>query len=333
MYYFYLPFGTFGVTQYYLDIMKDALICSGHDVKIVSTLGEIPLGSSVVTTGDKDTVKVGLKIKPQNLIVWYQGVSPEEMVEIYKGRWDKLPRVAIHRFMERYSLSKSTLNVFVSEAMLNHYRKRYGYKGENYVIMPCFGNGLDVDSIKSSRYTKPKFLYSGSIAPWQCVDEMLELFKKIKNRLPDATLNILTPDGEQAKALLEKHGVVAIVDFVAPDALQNYIREFKYGFIVRKDLAMNRVATPTKMNNYMGAGIIPVYSDIVEDYNKRITQKTRFAIPFIKEDDCIEKIIELEKRGVDIEEMKSQYGSIFKDYWNREEYVKKISKEISRFYE
>lgn len=328
MFYFYLPFGLSGVTQYYVGIIADAIRLLGYEINTVDNLKSIPEKANVLTIRDKDTTYVIGRRNPQYVITWFQGVAPEEMDLLYKGRWDRIPRVLIHRIFERYALKHSSLSLFVSNAMNEHYADRYHYSGSNHIIMPCFGNDLDLTSFTDLRYQEPKFLYSGSITKWQCVEDMLVLFKRIKSEIPQATLSILTPDRDIAYKMLEQHGVTASVDFISPDRLQDYIRQFKYGFIVRDDIAINQVATPTKMSNYMGAGIIPVYSDVVKDYKEHITSKTPYIIAFNDFDECISKIKEMEKRQISAELIAGSYSEIFRDYWNRESYTKLISQKI-----
>lgn len=328
MFYLYLPFGLSGVTRYYVDIIADSIKLLGHEIKTVDTIKKIPPKSNIVTISDKDSTYVIARRNPNFIITWFQGVAPEEMDIIYNGRWDRILRILIHRFFERYVLKHGSLNLFVSNAMKEHYSSKYKYKGANNFIMPCFGNSLDRDAFNDQRYCKPRFLYSGSIAKWQCVDEMLILFKKIKSELPEATLSILTPDQDLVKELLERHKVEASVDFISPDKLQSYIRQFKYGFIVRDDIIMNRVATPTKMSNYMGAGIIPVYSDVVLDYKQNITSKTPYVVAFTNFDDCVTKIKAIESSVLSPDLISQSYAEIFQVYWNRDYYVMNLKQAI-----
>lgn len=329
MFYFYLPFGLSGVTKYYVDIISEAIERLGHDIKTINNLKKLPKRSYILTISDKDTTYAVMRRKPEYVITWFQGVTPEEMDLLYKGRWDHRPRIMAHRFFEKYALKHSNLNLFVSEAMMKHYLKHYKFNAADCYIMPCFGNKLDRNAFTNQKYRVPRFLYSGSITKWQCIDKMLILFKKIKDVIPEASLNILTPDHDKATALLSQYDVTAQIDFIEPDKLQDYIQQFKYGFIVRDDIVVNQVATPTKMSNYMGAGIIPVYSDVVHDYQKHITGKSDYVIAFSDTDDCISKIKVIESTEINATDIASDYASIFDEYWNREYYVNKLTQIIS----
>ena len=333
MFYFYIPEGIIGVTSFYIGIITEAIERLGEQIVLVKRLKDIPKHSNVFTITDKAATFVKLSRNPRFLVNWFQGISPEEMDMIYEGKAERFPRKIIRTATERYAIKHCSLNIFVSEAMLSHYRQKYGYNGSNYFIMPCFGNGLDKTVFVDSRYEHPNFLYSGSTFKWQCLDEMLELFKLIKSRIPEASLTIFTPSKEIeiARKLIKDHEVDANVDSVSPNELQEVIKTFKYGFIVREDTAVNQVATPTKMSNYMGAGIIPVYSDVVRDYKKHITGNSPYLVSFSSKEECIDKLLNLETQTIASEEILKSYESIFSDYWDRETYILQLMSVLNQY--
>jgi len=308
--------------------MCDAIKLAGYSITQVDKLKDIPKGSNIVTIRDKDSSYAYILQHPAKLITWFQGISPEEMNMIYQGKFDRIPRFIIHRLFERFALCKGALNIFVSDAMKQHFQRHYGHLGTNQMIMPCFGNSIDANAFTDERYTQPRFLYSGSAVAWQCVDKMLLLFKKIQAHIPNATLNILTNEQKEMKEILQRMKMDIPLDFVEPDKLQQHIRQFKYGFIVRDDIDVNRVATPTKMSNYMGAGIIPVYSDVILDYKDAISKKNPMVIPFNSDDECISKIIETESKNISGKDLFEHYAKTFNEYWNRDKYVNEMATKI-----
>lgn len=326
MYYFYLPSGTFDVTEFYENIIRKAIEKRGEDVKIVDKINLIPKYSKIFTDYDRYCADVLFKCRPKAVVNWFQGVNPEETYLIHRGTLFSWGRFLAHRCMERYIIKRTALNIFVSNAMLRHYRSVYDYRGNNYYIMPCFNTKLKRDVFNSKRYAEPKFVYIGSMSAWQCIDETLELFKMIKQALPEATLSIYTSDRDKAKSLCKDHSVDAKIDCVKSSELENVLKNYKYGFIVRDDSIINRVATPTKMSNYMGAGLIPVFSDSIEAYKDNITLGNPYAVSFKDKDEAVEKIIQLEKQEIDIDEIKKVYSGIFNSYWNEQYYIEQLSK-------
>lgn len=162
---------------------------------------------------------------------------------------------------------------------------------------------------------------------WQCIDETLLLYKKIKQQFPQAALTLLTKEQEYAKQLCEKYHVTADIQFVPSSELQNKLKEYKYGFIVRDDITVNNVATPTKMNSYMAAGVIPVYSDVIGDFKSQFSD-VLYTISFHSAQECLDKIVELEKSPVCIDKIKKEYIGIFSDYYSTDKYLELLSREF-----
>lgn len=44
------------------------------------------------------------------------------------------------------------------------------------------------------------------------------------------------------------------------------LADVKFGFVLRNDVPVNRVATPTKLSSYLSAGVIPVFSKYLKDF-------------------------------------------------------------------
>lgn len=97
------------------------------------------------------------------------------------------------------------------------------------------------------------------MAAWQCVPKMLDIYKYIKKNIPSATLTIFTSQQKVAKELVLKKEVDVKIEYCAPEMMNAKLSEFKYGFLIRDNIKVNQIATPTKINTYMAAGIIPIF--------------------------------------------------------------------------
>ncbi len=326
MYYFYLPDGLLDVTAGYINIIRKAIEYRGEEVKIVNSLNQIPKYSKVFTEYDKFCMDVLLWRKATVAVNWFQGVTPEETYLMHKGTLLSRIRYAAHRVMEKFVLKRATFKLFVSKAMLHHYQSVYKYKGDDYFIMPCFNTTLGDNIFNEERYSNPKFVYAGSMSVWQCIDATLELFKLIKQSIPAATLDIYTSERDKAESLCKKHSVEAKIDCVPASELENRLRNYKYGFIVRDDTIINRVATPTKMSNYMGAGLIPVFSNTIMAYKENIAIDNPYAVCFNNNEDAVNDIVGIERSDVDLKEIEKIYRHIFNHYWNEQYYIEQLSK-------
>jgi len=208
-------------------------------------------------------------LKPGNKkINWFQGINPEEAVMIYKNKL----RAFIWEIYERITLKNAVLNLFVSKAMQSHYNNKYGYNGDNYLIMPCYNAYLNPAAfLDKDKYTNPKFVYSGSLSTWQCINKVLEIFKHVQSLIPDASLMILTAAQTKARLMIKQHQLNNCdVAYIPSDQIGDELKKYKYGFLIREDHMVNTVSTPTKMNTYLANGIIPVFSDVVADFKDKI---------------------------------------------------------------
>lgn len=325
MYKFYLQDGDLNeATSYYIDIISKALLQQGEQVEKVFSLKLISPTDKVITIQSKAFFRIWLKNPKQYIINWYQGIVPEEAMCMFEDSLSKYARKYLWRFLEYFSLCMAKGNIFVSEAMLSHYQHIYGYDKGNYCIMPCFNQELDLRLFTAEKYATPSFVYAGSLSRWQCIDRTLLLFKDIHALFPQATLTLLTKEKEKAISLCHKYGVKAEIKFVASSELQQVLGAYKYGFIVRDDIAVNNVATPTKMNSYMAAGVIPVYSDVINDF-QTVFRDLKYVVSFTGEKEALSKIKKIETFGVDCGEIKSEYETVFGFYYSVDKYVGLLS--------
>lgn len=316
-------------TLYYMDIIKQSAIHAGEEAVYGYDFNESK-GRDVVTLAPPALPRA-LKKGAKSVSVWFQGVDGIEYLHYGKcNLFKKIERYLVLSIYEWIALKKSSLNFFVSQRMLEHYRKKYGYKKNNYVIMPCFNDSLNESSFYDDKYKKPTFVYAGNLAKWQCFPQMIDLYKTIKYRLPNAELTIYTSDQEEAKKILQDKGVDAIVKYVPYSQLAEEIKKFKYGFLIREDDIVNNVATPTKMCNYLANGIIPIFSNVIGDFKDKL-KDLKYAIPLGCNYEGVEKLYELEKEAINAQDVKEDFKRIFEEYYSKEYYVDLIAKKMKEF--
>ena len=205
-------------------------------------------------------------LKKKHIFVWFQGIIPEES----RMRNHSRIRYWILSFMEKQVLKKAEFSFFVSEAMRQYYIKKYNISlTNNYYIMPCFNTTLKKDSFDyPKKYENNIFTYVGSLSKWQNFDRTVHVFERIQQEVTvSITLYILTPEIEKATEILRKSKVQNCqINCVKPEEIDKELQKAKFGFILRDDIAVNRVATPTKISNYLANGVIPIYSSCIKDF-------------------------------------------------------------------
>lgn len=314
-------------TSFYLDIIKDAIELTNNDVEYITSISDINPGDIVLGITPKAYWKIITQNKASLILHWFQGVTPEE-VDFYEVPWIKRVLSKLrYSILERIILRKSNFNFFVSNTMVTHYRKKYGYSNNNYYVMPCFNQPLLESAFNDEKYTSPSFVYTGNLAKWQCFEPMVALFSKIKKQIPNASLTIYTQESEKAHSILNKYGIEASIKYVPYQQLSEEIKQYKYGFILREDNIVNNVATPTKMNSYLASGIIPIYTDVVGAYKENLSG-LEYAVPILPDNKGIERLFELENLTIKSIDVLNDYKAVFDSYYNRQQYVEQIAELI-----
>lgn len=312
-------------TNYYISIVKRSIEQIGEEVVSISSVKNILPGDKIFVVSLKTFFYVWLKCRNQHIVTWYQGVSPEEaMCDSDHTYIFKICRKILLTLIEKLALRRSWKNLFVSKAMCEHYKMKYGYSKNNFFVMPCFNQELDVDGIKNKRYDELSFVYAGSLSKWQCIDNTLLLYKRIHTLYPSSSLTLLTKDKVKAEILCDKYHVSATIKFVPLETLQEELLHYKYGFIVREDMVVNNVATPTKMNSYIASGVIPIFSDVIHDF-KDCFKDVQYTIPFSTFDECLEKIKIIEGKTLSCKDIIQEYSKVFESYYSTQKYIKQLS--------
>lgn len=311
-------------TSHYVDIIKKALTASNFTYREVSNTSSIQDDEIVIVITIKTFFLTWLKNHKQRIYIWFQGVLPEENLISFHGL-KKYFKYAYNRILEKLALKYSEKIFFVSESMHKHYTDIYGYKENKHFIMPCFNQDLDVSCFTDSKYNHPTFVYAGSLASWQCVEKTLELFSLIKTEIPSSKLTLLTAEKDKAYELLNKYGIHdAEVKYVHYKDLNEELAKYKYGFLIREDIIVNNVATPTKMNSYMACGIIPIFSSVIGDFNE-VFANIKYKVPVVSEKETIHAIKNIENTTISGDDVLDDYKIIFSKYYSSNYYISKIS--------
>ena len=327
IYYYYEDAQINDATSYYLNLIKEAAQLAGLEFVQEKTLDAVMKTDVILTITTTFYLRAKVKKPFNKTIFWAQGVEPDEA--IMRGLCPG--KVFIKRLVECLAVKTSSLLIMVSRAQRDHYQKRYLYYGKNYFIMPCY-NITRREYSNHMRYNSPSFVYAGGLAKWQCIDEMLETFKLISQSLPNATLKVFTGNTEEMNELFRVHGVNnASCEYVKLEDLQQRLSDYKYGFLLREENIVNHVATPTKMNSYLSAGLIPIFTTAVDAFKENIDLGDCcliFETP-IDPVKIANRIVAFEKKSVDIDEISNSIDRIFKEYYNDQCYLKPLSNQLN----
>lgn len=313
-------------TNYYISILEK-IFEEKYRIKRVMNLQEIKSGDIVFVVTTLDAIKLFFKRKIK-MITWFQGVLPEES-KLRNSKKKLLGiRIKILNLIEYLCLKKSKINIFVSNEMREHYKKKYSYVKENYFIMPCFNSALVKESFNNlNKKDKNIFVYAGGLSEWQCINETIELYKKIENDLPNTKLKILTAEKKLANKLLKEKGVKNFeIKYVPFNKINEELSECKYGFLLRKKSIINKVATPTKLNTYLANGVIPILTSEIANIEILNNYQNIIILENLKNIERLKKEVKIVSRSNLLEE----YQKIFFDYYNEEYYSKKFRETLEK---
>lgn len=193
------------------------------------------------------------------------GSVPEELMFLGKKYESRM-----FSFVEKKAFQMAKNIIFVSEEMKDFYQNKYPFiSGRNMVLKPIYSSNVlhESDEDKKTKLRRELqiedddivFVYAGRLQKWQNIDLMLTTINENKNK--KYVYLLLSGDAEEMKALagirLDKE-VRYIVRSVDPVELNTYYSISNYGFILRDENVLNRVAAPTKMIEYLYFGIIPI---------------------------------------------------------------------------
>ncbi|MGL5963336.1 MAG: hypothetical protein ACRCZ2_02915 [Fusobacteriaceae bacterium] len=201
-------------------------------------------------------------LKNKKIILDTHGVVPEELE--FQGK--KLTS-KIFNFLERKLFEKLNKAIFVTKEMEKFYNRKYPEYMKNIKteIFPIIENKKQIllseinQKLKAKIENKLVIIYSGNLQKWQNIDLMMDTISK--NLSEKVFYIILTGQkGEMIQKFKEKNisEKFYFVDSVLPEELSKYYEIANYGFVLRDDHTLNRVANPTKLGEYLDYGIIPI---------------------------------------------------------------------------
>lgn len=225
---------------------------------------KLPRGIKKIKSLLRCKTKIGLDL---------HGAAPEE----YEYSYGKINRNLERQ--EKRSVSQSDFIICQSDEMKRHLIKKHNLSENVIAVYRC---GVDTELFNFSTYSRAKvrkqlvldedeilFVYSGGMHQWQRVADSLSFFQLFHNQFPKSRLMVLTKDTEGLGRIIEESNLSGIKDNLIVRSLSYsevpaYLCAADASFLLRDDVVMNQVASPTKLAEYMACGL-PVLSTKVAD--------------------------------------------------------------------
>lgn len=196
------------------------------------------------------------------IITDLHGVVPEEEIVA-----DNHEMHAVMADTEAYVFAHGKYFVAVTDAMVAHFKKKYAAAAQaTWVVLPISHGIQDLRKRSSSVESRPEniVVYAGGSQPWQNVDKMVEAINKAGRR---HQYLMLTHNPEAFVGIQDALEDVVTIKSVPSAEIAAYYAKSTYGFVLRDDHVVNRVACPTKLIEYLAYGVIPVVlSESIGDF-------------------------------------------------------------------
>lgn len=309
------------VTDYYLDVIAEGLRAAGHRVELSYDWEDMDasgtdMGMIIGATRAPDMWKRKLPY-----LYWAQGIWPEESMMRHGSRL----RFLAQSWLERQALKRAKFVFFVSDAMKQHYEKKYrlSFEGRCY-IMPCANEALHPQSFATpGKYTDNVFCYAGGLAAWQCFEETVELYAKIEQQVDNARLLLLVKERDTALETLKRYGVQNYeINFVPREELAQVLKGVKFGFVLRNESPVNRVATPTKVLTYLANGLIPIYSDCLQSVGE-LLDGSQYCVAY-HNDGSIDDILDRIHADIHAGEVRKDFETIYHTHYQSQRHIERI---------
>jgi hypothetical protein len=187
------------------------------------------------------------------------GVVPEEMQFVKRNLL-----AGIFGFVESLVLKRAYKIISVTNSLKLAIQSKYPWlKDDVFIVLPIFPASIDENSVESF-VDREGFIYAGGTQPWQNIDIILKFsstVKKFRGYLLVGSIDRLYSSyNKEFGEIFERW----TIDSVAPREMPKYYRKVKFGFLIRDDSIVNRVACPTKLVEYIKYGVVPVmgFSDL-----------------------------------------------------------------------
>lgn len=263
--------------------MQMAYICRKHKAKYV--VAEFAYSSS--------SLRLLRLISPKTKIITdFHSVQPEEM--IYNDPNMSRSLYKYYEKQDRQACEISDCIICQSDEMKQHLVSKYNADGNKIAVFKCGVNTKHFD-------IKPKeekialrrelgiaekdvvFVYAGGITKWQKIEESLKVFKEYNAHNPDSKFLILTRDNDKLNEILnnEEWSTVrkSVIATSAPYAeVSSYLNVADIAYLIRDNVVLNAVASPTKLGEYLACGLPVITSSVARKWvNPEIEESLVFC--------------------------------------------------------
>lgn len=266
------------------------------------------------------------------LIVNYRGDSIDE----YKMANNASDEALYVRSLKKYlseSVDKADFTICVSDNLKKNIENRTSKTLKKCFIFPCCADISRFNNISSENKNDKIILgYFGSLSKWQCIDEVIDIYKRLKAKDSRYFLLILTGSNwGNYKSQLDEIGDYCVKS-ISFEEMPKYIASMDITFALRELRPLNIVSSPTKLSESLASGVPVIVTEATGDYKELIINE-RTGIILNNLDITINDIEAIHEFCLKIKKDKEFYvkccrGVVEGRTWNKysKEFIKHIEK-------
>jgi len=212
------------------------------------------------------------KLTGCKLVFDIRGLVAEEYADAGVWTEDSLPYRIMKR-LERFSVRKADQVIVLTKRMRDWLVEQQLAEAGKIEVIPCCVDFSLFDERQITNGTKPaerfEVIYAGSVTGLYMLEEMAQFFLVLREKQQNAFFRILTKSApDETGATLQRLGLQDSdfwVGSVAPHEVSTYLRGARLGLSFRKPTFSQIAASPTKIPEYLAAGIPVVCNALTGD--------------------------------------------------------------------
>ncbi|MBK6946116.1 MAG: hypothetical protein IPH21_15815 [Flavobacteriales bacterium] len=206
----------------------------------------------------------------------------------YAAEWEEYRVVDDERLIEQCrpleadALHRSDMRISVSQALVKHWKARYGYAGSSYVVIPCTLGIDNIDPVGPDQNAVRAELgwstgdrimvYAGSTVGWQSLELVEKQLVPLLAAEPSLKLLFLCEESPETISLMKKFPEQVERRWLRHEQVRRFLMACDIGILLREDSLTNRVASPTKFAEYISAGLPVLISPYLGDLSDLVME-------------------------------------------------------------
>lgn len=173
--------------------------------------------------------------------------------------------------IEPYVVNHSDFRIAVSNNLVKHWKEKFNYSQNKHVVIPTtISRNLEINISKKDKSiigfnnNDIVLVYSGSDYSWQSFELIIKFIEEqlLNNEL--IRVLFLSKENPSIIKLKNLYKNKIQIKWVDVNQVNNYLINCDYGLILREDTITNNVSSPTKIGEYLFAGLKLIITENIE---------------------------------------------------------------------